>query len=57
MEGRRKTRGSLRDGPVGAQSRCLILFLEEDQKGRHGRGDQLLQEISREKKLILCECV
>lgn len=37
-EGRRKTRGSIKDGTVGAQPRCLILFLEEDHIGGPGRG-------------------
>lgn len=50
---------------MGAPARCLILFLEEDQRrecgeGEAGRGSQqfqFLQEISRQKKLIPCECL
>lgn len=37
-EGRRKSRGNIKDGAVGAPARCLILFLEEDQRRECGEG-------------------
>ena len=48
---------------MAAQTRCLILFLEEDQiwggimAGGENEQFQFLQEISRRKKLIPCGCV
>lgn len=52
-DGRRKTRGSIKDGIVGAQPRCLILFPEEDHRGV--MAGVPIPAGDRQKKLILCE--